>query len=130
MELSKLHFQDLDSCEVLTASIMSLPSSDRRERRVVCAQNETVWFPSSTPSHVYVLVDGRIEIRTSATDGRYTRLQTIDPGQMFGYLCFCSHRSEAMATEACALTTSTLLRTSTDTFEKALRHSSLIAKAW
>jgi CRP-like cAMP-binding protein len=32
-----------------------------------------------------------------------------------------------MATEACALTKSTLLRTSADAFEKALKHSSLIA---
>jgi CRP-like cAMP-binding protein len=117
MELSKLHFEHHDSCEALTASIMSLPSSDRRERRFTCARNETLWLPSSTPSHVYVLVDGRIEIRATDADGRYTRLQTIDPGQMFGYLCFCSH----------SLTKSTLLRTSADTFEKALRHSSLIA---
>ena len=127
MELSKLHFEHHDSCEALTASIMSLPSSDRRERRFTCAQNETLWLPSSTPSHVYVLVEGRIEVRANDADGRYTRLQTVDPGQMFGYLCFCSHRFEPMATEACALTKSTLLRTSADTFEKALRHSSLIA---
>jgi hypothetical protein len=40
MELSKLHFDDGNSCEALTASIMSLPSSDRRERRVTYAQNE------------------------------------------------------------------------------------------
>jgi CRP-like cAMP-binding protein len=127
MELSKLHFEHHDSCEALTASIMSLPSSDRRERRLTCARNETLWLPSSTPSHVYVLMEGRIEIKASSADGRYTRLQTVDPGQMFGYLCFCSHRLEPMATEACALTKSTLLRTSAGTFEKALRHSSLIA---
>lgn len=127
MELSKLNFDHHDSCEALTASIMSLPSSDRREQHVSCAQNETLWLPSSTPSHVYVLVEGRIEIRASAADGRYTRLQTVDPGQIFGHLCFCSYRSEPMATEACALTKSTLLRTSADTFEKALKHNSLIA---
>jgi CRP-like cAMP-binding protein len=46
---------------------------------------------------------------------------------MFGHLCFCSHRDEPIATEACALAKSTLLRTSTDTFEKALRDSPLIA---
>ena len=127
MELSKLHFEHHDSCEALTASIMSLPSSDRRERRITYAQNETLWLPSSTPSHVYVVLEGRIEIRAAAADGRYTRLQTVDPGQMFGYLCFCSHRLEPMATEASALTKCTLLRTSADTFEKALRHSPLIA---
>jgi len=127
MELSKLHLEHHVSCEALTASIMSLPSTDRRERRVSCVQNETLWLPSSTPSHVYVLVEGRIEIRAAAADGRYTRLQTVEPGQIFGHLCFCSHRTDPMATEACALTKSTLLRTSTDTFEKALKHSSLIA---
>ena len=127
MELSNLHFEHHHSCEALTASIMSLPSSDRRERRLTCAQNEMLWLPSSTPSHVYVLMEGRIEIRASDADGRSTRLQTVEPGQMFGYLCFCSHRSEPMATEACALMKSTLLRTSADAFEKALRHSSLIA---
>jgi hypothetical protein len=87
MELSKLHFEDHDSGEALTASIMSLPSSDRRERRVTCAQNETAWFPSSTPSHVYVLVEGRIEIRASATDGRYTRRYREIEGQ----LTYCGH---------------------------------------
>jgi CRP-like cAMP-binding protein len=127
MELSKLHFEHHDSCEALTASIMSLPSSDRRERRFTCAQNEMLWLPSSTPSHVYVLVEGRIEIRAIDADGRYTRLQTVDAGQMLGHLCSCSHRLEPMATEARALTKSTLLRTSADTFEKALRDSSLIA---
>jgi CRP-like cAMP-binding protein len=106
---------------------MSLPGSDRRERRFTCAQNKTLWLLSSTPSHVYVLVEGRIEISATDADGRCTRLQTVDPGQMFGYLCFCSHRFEPMATEARALTMSTLLRTSADTFEKALKHSSLIA---
>ena len=127
MELSKLDFEHHDSCEALTASIMSLASSDRRERRFTCAQNETLWLPSSTPSHVYVLMQGRIEIRAAGADGRSTRLQTVEPGQMFGYLCFCSHRSEPMATEAFALTKSTLLRTSADSFAKALRQSSLIA---
>jgi CRP/FNR family transcriptional regulator, cyclic AMP receptor protein len=127
MELSKLHFEHHDSCEALTASIMSLPSSDRRERRFTCAQNGTLWVPSSTPSHVYVLLEGRIEIRAADADGRYTRLQMVDPGQMFGHLCFCSQRLEPMATEAFALTKSTLLRTSVDSFAKALRQSSLIA---
>ena len=127
MELSKLDFEHHDSCEALTASIMSLASSDRRERRFTCAQNETLWLPSSIPSHVYVLMQGRIEIRAAGADGRSTRLQTVEPGQMFGYLCFCSYRSEPMATEACAMTKSTLLRTSADSFAKALRQSSLIA---
>ena len=127
MELSKLHFESHDSCEALTASIMSLPGSDRRERRITYAQNEALWLPSSTPNQVYVLMEGRIEIRAVGADGRSTRLQTVEPGQMFGYLCFCSHRSEPMATEACALAKSTLLRTSADSFGRALRQSSLIA---
>lgn len=127
MELSKLHFEHHDSCEALTASIMSLPSSDRHERRFTCAQNERLWLPSSTPNHVYILVEGRVEIRATDADGRFTRLQTVSPGQMFGHLCFCSHRFEPMATEACTLTKSTLLRTSSDIFEQALKHSSLIA---
>lgn len=127
MELSKLNFERHDSCDALTASIMSLPSSDRRERRFTCAKDETLWLPITTLSHVYILVAGRIEIRAADVDGGYIRPQTLDPGQMFGYLCFCSHRLEPMATEACALTKSTLLRASADSFEKALSHSSLIA---
>jgi len=72
-------------------------------------------------------MDGRIEIRAAGADGRYTRLQTVDPGQMFGYLCFCSQRSEPMATEAYALTKSTVLRTSAATFAEAIKQSPLIA---
>ena len=53
-------------------------------------------------------------------------IQVVHPGDLFGYFCFCNHRSEPLGTEARATTASTVLRTDYEKFRAALNRTPAI----
>lgn len=121
MDLDQIHFQTHDQCEALMGSILSLPAPTRRERRLAYSAKQLLWNVADTASYVYLLESGRVEVTEADQEGRVTAAQIIEPGQTFGALCFCDHRTEPAGIEARCLTPSVVLRTGYDDFRRAVK---------
>jgi CRP/FNR family cyclic AMP-dependent transcriptional regulator len=120
MDLDAFHFDQHRSCESLTASIAALPRPQECEKPIIFQENEFIWMATDRPSHLYTLKSGRVEITETNRRGRSTLVRMVEPGQMFGYLCFCPHRNEARGTEARTITASVVYRTGYKNFKKVL----------
>ena len=69
----------------------------------------------------FTLKSGRVEITETNRKGKSTLVRIVEPGQMFGYLCFCPHRNEPRGTEARAITSSVAYRAGYKNFKAVLR---------
>lgn len=120
MDLDTFQFGQHRSCESLTASIASLPRPRECEKPITFQENEFIWLADDPPSHLYTLESGRIEITETNRKGKSTLVRMVEPGQMFGYLCFCPHRDEPRGTEARATVASVVYRTGYKNFKTVL----------
>jgi CRP/FNR family transcriptional regulator, cyclic AMP receptor protein len=120
MNLDAFHFDQHSSCESLTASIASLPRPQECEKPIVFQESEFIWLATDAPLHLYTLKSGRVEITETNRKGKSTLVRIVEPGQMFGYLCFCPHRDEPRGTEARAISSSVAYRTGYKNFKAVL----------
>jgi CRP/FNR family cyclic AMP-dependent transcriptional regulator len=87
-------FHGHHECRVLTESVMEhLPGAPlsgvvRRVRR-----GELIYAMGDPTGEVFFLRRGRVAISVLASDGRERRLLVVEPGEMFGELCFCDVRA-------------------------------------
>jgi CRP/FNR family transcriptional regulator, cyclic AMP receptor protein len=86
------------------------------------AANRCIWLADDLPERVYLLQSGRIEISAIDADGAQSVLRVVEPGELFGELCFCAHRNEHLGTIARALTKSTVIENSYEAFARSLRY--------
>lgn len=69
-----------------------------RERRV--ASGEEVLRKGSTSSELYVVVGGRIEIDSAASDGRDLGIRSLGPGDVFGEVAMFDRRPRSATARA------------------------------
>jgi CRP/FNR family cyclic AMP-dependent transcriptional regulator len=62
-----------------------------------------VWSADDFADRVFTLKTGRIQISSTDSHGREVCLRMVEPGEMFGELCFCSHKTEPRGTDARAV---------------------------
>ena len=122
MDLNAIELADHGACEVLTGTAISLGLASRAQRRVKLRTGQTLWHAADTPAYVYTLEPGRVEITETDRQGRLRLCRVVEPGEMFGYLCFCSHRFEPMETEARATCPSEVQRNGREEFRRRLAH--------
>ena len=127
MNLLDIALEDHQECEALTEAILDVPELQRCARRLSYAAGEAIWSGATRPEHVYLLTGGKVRISADDAEGRRAEVETIEPGQVFGYLCFCSHRNEPVGTEARAVVASSAVRTSLEVFARAARRSSQLS---
>ena len=127
MKLDEIILLEHDSCDALTATILELPPALRREKVIDLRIGNVLWLPDDRPQHVYLLQTGKVEIRETSLSGKSVLLQTVKPGEIFGYLCFCGHRNEPIGTEARVAIPGTVRRTSYRDFSSAVAHSASVA---
>lgn len=88
------HFHVHGECRVLTESVMEhLPGAPQRGKARRVAKGTLVYAMGDPTGEVFFLRKGRIAISVVSPDGRERRLQTVEPGEMFGELCFCDIRT-------------------------------------
>lgn len=87
-----------------------------RTRRV--AKGQLVYAMGDPTGHVFFLRRGKIAISVVSNDGREHRLGTVEPGEMFGELCFCDIR--ARQDQAVALVASEVVAIQMDDLLDAL----------
>ncbi|MDR7522453.1 MAG: Crp/Fnr family transcriptional regulator [Armatimonadota bacterium] len=81
-------------CRVLTESVMEhLPGPPARGRVVRVPRGELVYAMGDPTGVVFFLRRGRVAISVLSPAGREQRLQVVEPGEMFGELCFCNVRA-------------------------------------
>jgi CRP-like cAMP-binding protein len=83
----------------------------------------SVWTPDRVADRLFGLLSGRVQITSVEANGRERLLRTIEPGDTFGELCFCSHRDEPCGTTAQALASSTVIEISYEIFSTLLRRN-------
>ena len=127
MKLDDLTFPEHGSCDALTATILDLPPALRREKVIDLQIGNVLWTPDDRPQYVYLLETGKVEVRATTPSGKSVLLETVRPGEIFGYLCFCSHRSEPHGTEARVAASGTVRRTSYQEFNSAVARSASVA---
>ena len=84
--------------------------------------NGCIWLADDLPERIYLLQSGRVEISAINAEGAQSVLRIVEPGELFGELCFCAHRGEHLGTVARALTKSAVIENSYDTFACSLRY--------
>ena len=50
--------------------------------------NGCIWLADDLPERIYLLQSGRIEISAIDADGAQAVLRIVEPGELFGELCF------------------------------------------
>ena len=118
----RLHFSSHAVCEVLTSSVadLSLPETGRAKSRQY-ASGSAVWNPSDLPDRVFRLRSGCVHIVMLNAEGQEHLYRAVAPGELFGEMCFCSHRHEPHGTMARSLGRSEVWATSYDDFRRGIR---------
>jgi CRP-like cAMP-binding protein len=108
-------------CDVLTSAAAEHIERNREMGRLrTYARNACLWLADDLPKRVYLLRTGRIEIASIDSQGVQELIQIVEPGELFGELCFCAHRREPLGTVARALTESSVAEGSYDDFRRSL----------
>jgi CRP-like cAMP-binding protein len=108
-------------CDVLTSAAAEHIEPNREMGRLkTYVKNACLWLADDVPERVYLLRSGRIEIASIDSQGIQELIRIVEPGELFGELCFCAHRREPLGTVARALTKSTVAEGSYDDFRRSL----------
>jgi CRP/FNR family transcriptional regulator, cyclic AMP receptor protein len=117
-----LHLPSHDACETLTAVVSEHALAENRTpRRKHYASGSAIWTPADLPDRVFRLHAGRVHIVAVNREGHEQLYRTVAPGELFGEMCFCSHRHEPHGTVARCLGRSDVSATSFTDFKRALR---------
>ncbi len=88
------HFHQHGECRVLTESVVQhLPGVPTQGTIRQIARGALVYAMGGPTGEVYFLRKGRVAISVVSPEGREQRLVTVEPGEMFGELCFCDIRA-------------------------------------
>src|SRR5947208_16629039 len=90
-----LDFQTHEQCEHLGSTIVETALSggiDLKPR--IYAAGVAIWGIGALPDRVYRLRTGRVNIVSVDLAGNELLLRTVRPGEIFGEVCFCGHRTE------------------------------------
>jgi CRP-like cAMP-binding protein len=108
-------------CDVLTSTAADHVERNREMGRLrTYGKNSCLWLADDFPKRIYLLRSGRIEIASIDSQGVQELIRIVEPGELFGELCFCAHRREPLGTIARALTTSTVTEGSYADFQRSL----------
>ena len=108
-------------CDVLTSAAAEHIERNRDMGHLrTYVKNACLWLADDCPERVYLLTSGRIEIASIDSQGAQELIRIVEPGELFGELCFCDHRREPVGTVARALTKSTVAEGSYDDFRRSL----------
>ena len=99
---------------------LSLPETGRAKSRQY-ANGSAVWNPSDLPDRVFRLRSGCVHIVMLNAEGQEHLYRAVAPGELFGEMCFCSHRHEPHGTMARSLGRSEVWATSYDDFRRGIR---------
>jgi CRP-like cAMP-binding protein len=111
-------------CDVLTSAAAEDLEHNRDVGRVrTYLKNACLWLADDCPERVYLLKSGRIEIASIDSHGVQELIRIVEPGELFGELCFCAHRREPLGTVARTLTKSTVAEGSYADFQRSLSSS-------
>ncbi len=90
----RFHFSAHRECRVLTEAVLQhlpgAPDSGTIRRH---ARGELVYAMGDPTGDVFFLRSGLVALSVISPDGREQRLRTVEPGEMFGELCFCDVRA-------------------------------------
>jgi CRP/FNR family cyclic AMP-dependent transcriptional regulator len=102
------HFHEHRECRVLTETVLQhLPGAPERGTVRRVTRGDLVYAMGDPTGDVFFLRRGRVAISMISPDGRERRLMTVEPGEMFGELCFCNVR--ARPEQAAALAASEIV---------------------
>jgi CRP/FNR family cyclic AMP-dependent transcriptional regulator len=108
-------------CDVLTsAAAEDLERNPDVGRVRTYAKNACLWLSDDRLKRVYLLKSGRIEIASISSQRVQELIRIVEPGELFGELCFCAHRLEPLGTVARALTKSIVAEGSYVDFQRPL----------
>lgn len=117
-----LAFPAHEQCEQLTATLTATALSASAEPKLrVYAPGKAIWTIGALPDRVYRLRNGRVNIVSSDPDGNELLLRIVRPGETFGEVCFCPHRTEPHNFVARAVVLSEIAETSFDDFCQSMR---------
>jgi CRP/FNR family cyclic AMP-dependent transcriptional regulator len=112
-------FHGHHECRVLTESVVEhLPGAPRHGTARRVRRGELIYAMGDPTGEVFFLRRGRVAISVLAPDGRERRLLVVQPGEMFGELCFCDVR--ARQDQAAALVDSEVVAMRMDDLMDAL----------
>ena len=117
-------FLSHDECDALSFAAgkqLQQPGAGTGRARTYTANN-CIWFTDDLPERIYLLQSGRVEIAAIDSGGTQSVLRIVEPGELFGELCFCAHRNEHHGTVARALIKSAVIENSYDTFAHSVRY--------
>ncbi len=127
----ELEFRNHDDCRALTALVgKSLPANQTIGRAQRYQKGTFLWTTASTDHYIYCLERGQIAIMVNDAAGSDVIVRTIDPGEPFGELCFCSQRKEPRENGARAMIDSDVSRIDFDEFLRYLLQDAEALKAF
>lgn len=117
-----LEFQSHGECQQLTSTVAQVGlAGDIAQKTRVYGQGDTIWRIGAVPDRVYRLRTGRVDIVSVDSAGNELLLRVVRPGETFGEICFCGHRSEPHNFVARAAAHSEIGETAYTEFSKSMR---------
>ena len=126
--MSERHeFESHNSCQVLTTTVAPDAQPDVGVAQTRVPSGGTLWNPSDLPDAVFRLHSGRMHILTVAENGDEHIVRVVQEGEIFGEICFCSHRHEPHGTIARSIGASLVSATNYVKLRQELRQDSGLA---
>lgn len=101
--IAHLHFRAHRECRVLTEAVLQhLPDAPTAGVSRRLARGEAAYVMGDPTGTTFFVKSGQIVLSVLSPQGQEHRLRTVQPGEMFGELCFCDVRSrqeQAVAVE-------------------------------
>ena len=115
-------FLDHEQCTLLSSSLAArLPGESQWGKRKLHKPDSVLWMADDTEHRVYLLESGCVQITEFLADGDKPAVETVQAGQMFGELCFCSYRNYPLGTTARVISASRLTQARSSDIESLLR---------
>lgn len=94
-----MELENHEQCSALN-SVMTGTSLAKHGVFRVLEAGSRLWGPEDWPDSIYLLHSGKIQLVIWNTKGEELILRTVRPGELFGEVCFCSHRHEEHGSHA------------------------------
>ena len=117
------------ACEALTATAADTALRVPSTRAKRYPDGALIWDASDLPDRIFRLRSGCVQILGVDADGSEHLYRVVQPGEMFGEMCFCSHRQQPHDTEARSVGSSDVWAVSYDAFADQLRTEPVLVDA-
>ncbi len=105
-----LDFPDHHHCQAFTRALREhLPRQSSWGRLRQYPARSFLWLDHEVTHQLCLLTAGRVEVLHFSPDGVETLLQVVQPGELFGELCFCPNRAHPHGVNARAAVASEVL---------------------